>query len=214
MKRLLFLCFFIITSSFLRIEASANSAPTYLRGKAASEILFVDKDCPVEVVHENLTFNMNEEINSPKQGLAKVIAEYGMINKENKEINVQMAFPFISKATELNEEDIIVKTQGGKLPYRLLSGKTLEYNHTDKEEEPVNPYDFENILKDINSSNQENKLIKENTVGKLYTVKISQGNEIYAAVSLIYDPLKTKIIARGFNEGTFLPQGSTLTSFY
>ena len=55
-KRILFLMtiVFIVING---VDASANSAPSYWRGKDSSEILAIDKSTPIEVVGENLIFD-------------------------------------------------------------------------------------------------------------------------------------------------------------
>ncbi len=82
-------------------SARANSAQRYWNGVTASGTQIVGEDCPLEVEHENLTFeipvfpaNYYHDSNDFSQYNASVTAEYTFYNPADYEVHAALAFPF------------------------------------------------------------------------------------------------------------------------
>ncbi|MGD9567921.1 MAG: DUF3795 domain-containing protein [Sedimentibacter sp.] len=89
MKKLFKIIITLLISSFSL--AFANSGPTYWQGYPSSDIMTVDKNSPIEVKSEDLTFDFSHEANHSYSVRANVIAEYEMVNPTNETHFVQMA---------------------------------------------------------------------------------------------------------------------------
>lgn len=102
----------------MMIPASANSALTQWGGKDANGIVTTNKDCPIIVEHEKLTFNISEfpdedEVDHLVIANSTVTAEYTFYNPSDMTVNAKLAFPFgvmndRYNAGEYNKHDITV----------------------------------------------------------------------------------------------------------
>ena len=118
---------FIITlalSSFSLVLA--NSGPVYWQGYPSSDIMTIDKNSPIEVKSENLTFDFSDKNNDSYSIKANVKAEYDMTNPTNEANSVKMAFPFVERLNNLNFDDIKITTDGKELPYEVYLGKSIK----------------------------------------------------------------------------------------
>lgn len=75
MKRLLS-CALLLPVLFL--PAQANSAPTRWEGSPGAEILAVEENCPISVIHEDLAFQIGQGDSYSLE--AQVTARYQMEN--------------------------------------------------------------------------------------------------------------------------------------
>ena len=92
------LMIFLLTSACL-IPASANSAVRYWEGSTAYGVMVGEGQCPIQVLHETLTFDIPHfpdyvSANESEQYEAKVTADYTLYNPSNEDVTVKLAFPF------------------------------------------------------------------------------------------------------------------------
>lgn len=103
----------------------ANSGPVYMTGLPSSGVLAVDKNSPIEVNKENLTFDFSgEEKHYAPIGI--VTAEYEMVNPTNDYLTVQMAFPYIGNLGSASNENIKITVDNEELPYEVYLGETVK----------------------------------------------------------------------------------------
>ncbi len=81
-------------------RASANSAPSFYYGSTGSGAVVLT-DCPVTVRHEQLTFDLDANINQhdlnesdPAEYANTVTAEYTFFNPEDYDVHATLVFPF------------------------------------------------------------------------------------------------------------------------
>lgn len=92
------LMIFLLTSACL-IPASANSAVRYWEGSTAYGVMVGEGQCPIQVLHETLTFDIPHfpdyvSADESEQYAAKVTADYTLYNPSNEDVTVKLAFPF------------------------------------------------------------------------------------------------------------------------
>ena len=178
----------------------ANSGPVYTTGLPSSGILAVDKNSPIEVNEENLTFDFSgEEKHYAPIGI--VTAEYEMVNPTNDDLLVQMAFPYIGNLGSASNENIKITVNNEQLPYEIYLGETIKSNvYINSEETKEDYFDFEEIIGTITNDIYiaENFTIDE--IGILYSIEVTpksdEGVEIF--VDLTFDNNKTKVFTKGF----------------
>ena len=87
----------------------ANSGPVYMTGLPSSGVWAVDKNSPIEVKKENLTFDFSGEEEEHYAPIGIVTAEYEMVNPTTDDLSVQMAFPYIGNlGSALNDNIKII----------------------------------------------------------------------------------------------------------
>ncbi|WP_326908711.1 hypothetical protein [Sedimentibacter sp. MB31-C6] len=179
----------------------ANSGPVYMTGLPSSGVLAVDKNTPIEVKKENLTFDFSgeEEHYAP---IGIVTAEYEMVNPTTDDLSVQMAFPYIGNLGSASNDNIKIIADNEELPYEIYLGETVKSKNGFKnsEETEENYFDFEEIIDAITNDIYIAENFTENEIGKLYSIKVTpesdEGVEIF--VDLTFDHNKTKIFTTGF----------------
>lgn len=96
-KQIIALALCIILSFFTTLTASANSAPKYWSGADSYGTVITDKECPVTVESELLTFNIpdfpkNYGDNTDYE--ASVTARYTFYNPADYTVTAKLEFPF------------------------------------------------------------------------------------------------------------------------
>jgi len=93
-KGLIFLliCTLLLSASVL--PCFANSAVRDWEGATGLGVVSGDGECPIEVLHETLTFDIPHFPDSADAYRASVSAEYTLFNPTDHEITVNLAFPF------------------------------------------------------------------------------------------------------------------------
>ena len=182
-------------------QISANAGPTYWQGYPAAEILVIDEGCPIEVISEDLLFDLNAEDPHSYRLAGQVTASYEMINPTTDDLPVQMAFPFIASIADLHLEDISITAGESILPYHLYIGDTVVVGSNDFEQIDGQSLIFSNLLPTIKNATYPARHFSEHEKGKLYTISITPTTEqrVFIATDLAWDPTKTKIIVDGFN---------------
>jgi hypothetical protein len=189
----------ILISSFSLVFA--NSGPVFWRGYPSSDIMTVDKNSPIEVKSENLTFDFSDEDNDSYSVIANVTAEYEMTNPTTETHFVQMAFPYIEKLNNTNYDDIKITSDGKELPYELYIGKSLNSYGSNSEENIKEKFNFDEIVNSLSNDMFEAKSFNLDEIGKLYyfEIKPTTNEGIDFTVDFTYDQEKTKIFIKNFN---------------
>ena len=101
-KRIFFLgLVLLLMFSLLAVPASANSAQTQWRGTDAAGAIVTEKDCPLVVEHELLTFDIGQfpesyyrEVSDYLAYSGSVTAEYTFYNPADYTVDATLVFPF------------------------------------------------------------------------------------------------------------------------
>jgi len=179
----------------------ANSGPVFWQGYPASDIMTVDRNSPIEVKNENLTFDFSDGNNDSFSVTANVTAEYEMTNPTNETHSVQMAFPFVERLDNINYDDIKITADGKVLPYEVYIGESVNsYEKSFKENKEEN-FDFYEIVNTMSSDMYEAKSFTADEIGKLYSIEIkpTTNEGIDFTVDFSYDHDKTNILIKNFN---------------
>ncbi len=189
----------LLISSFTIVFA--NSGPVYWKGYPSSDIMTVDKNSPIEINNEKLTFDFSDEDRDSFSVTAKVTAEYEMINPTNETQRVQMAFPFVERLDNINYDDIKITAAGKELPYEFYIGKAVDNYESSFEETKEKNFDFDEIINTISHDNYKANSFNADEIGKLYYIEIKPATDagIEFAVDFSYDQEKTNILIKNFN---------------
>ena len=126
----------VVGAIVLPTVSKANSMPTFTLGdEGVHGVTLLEKDCPIEVEKEILTFNLQnfpEEYyvtsNQFKNYTGEVTAEYTFYNPTDEEISARLAFPFGNKPEYLSDE-IEEKLDGEWWKKEItVNGKSVETN--------------------------------------------------------------------------------------
>jgi len=201
MKKLVkgFIISILISSSTI---VFANSGPVYWQGYPSSDIMTIDKNSPIEVKGENLSFDFSDENNDSYSVIANVTAEYEMTNSNNEAHSVQMAFPFVERLDNINYDDIKITADGIELPYEVYIGKSvISYGNSSFEKTKEENFDFDEIVNTISHDTYQANSFDEGEIGKLYYIEIkpTTNEGIDFAVDFSYDQEKTNILIKNFN---------------
>lgn len=189
----------LLISSFTIVFA--NSGPVYWQGYPSSDIMTVDKNSPIEVKSENLTFDFSDGNNDSYSVTANVIAEYEMTNPTNDTEIVQMAFPFVERLNNINYENIKITADGKELAYEVYIDKLVNSYEKNFDENKKENFNFDEIVSSISNDMYDAKSFKADEIGKLYyfEIKPTIGMEIDFTIDFTYDQEKTNILIKNFN---------------
>ncbi|MGI6129845.1 MAG: hypothetical protein ACOYEO_07125 [bacterium] len=202
--RRLCICLFIFSLVFVGMAPErgfANAGPTYWQGYPSAEVLVIDENCPVEVTREKLLLDLNAEGKYSYTITGKVTASYEMVNPTDKDLSVQMAFPFVSSLADFRPEDITITANGSPLPYKLYIGDTVNGRADPSQDKTDADLLFENIINTVTNKPYQAQQFSEHEQGKLYTLIVQPTTEqrINIALDLTWDHDKTKVLVDGFN---------------
>lgn len=181
--------------------AFANSLPVYWQGYPSFEVLMVDKNSPIEVKSEHLLFDLSKFNQHEYTISGEVTAVYEMFNPTNESVSVQMAFPFISKISNLSKNDISITADNENIPYDIYISETVDSYGASFDQGNI-PVDFSKITETITTGSYQGKCLSENDEGILYTFEVVPEKEerIHFAVAFNeIDSNKTKIVSDGFH---------------
>ena len=179
--------------------AYANSGPTYWKGYPSSEVLAVDRNCPIKVESEKLSFDLSDDNGYDNTIWGKVQASYEMVNPTNQETSVKMAFPFVSSLYGLSRNDIAITADGISLDYEIFIGDIV--NSYPYEDESSTDFSFDKIVSTITKEPYKAENFSETETGKLHMINVKPTTEerINFAVSFSLDENKSKVLTNGFN---------------
>lgn len=186
---------------FSCVVAFANSGPVYMTGRPSTGLLAVDKNSPIEVKKENLTFDFSgeEEHYAP---IGIVTAEYEMVNPNAENLSVQMAFPYVGNIASASNDSIKIIADNEELLYKVYLGEIVKSSNSinNSEETDENYFDFDEIVGTITDDIYLAQNFTGDEIGKLYTIEVTpetdEGVEIF--VDLIFDNNKTNVFTTGF----------------
>lgn len=189
---------FIISSFSL---VFANSGPVYWQGYPSSDIMTVDKNSPIEVKSENLTFDFSDGNNDSYSVTANVTAEYEMTNPTNETQFVQMAFPFIERLNNINYDNIKITVDGKEIAYAVYIDKLVNSYRNSFEENNKENFNFDEIVSSISNDMYDAKSFTADEIGKLYYFEIKPTTDmgIDFTVDFTYDQEKSNILIKNFN---------------
>lgn len=181
----------------------ANAGPTYWHGYPLSEVLAVDKNCPVEVKEEKLLLDFSQGSKGAHTVQGQVTAAYQMVNPTGDSLSVQMAFPLVGTIMGFSLEDVAITVDGIPVSFDLYLGRQGGSNGSRLPSDEVSSaFKFENVLDTLNIKQyRPGKLVPEEK-GILYTVEVSPTTDqpINFAVEFTLNQDQTKVIVNGFNQ--------------
>lgn len=193
----------IVLSLFFTVSKTviANSGPIFWEGYPAYEVLAVVENCPIEVESEKLFFDLSSNTSNSYTFEGSVTAAYEMINPTNKDLSVQMAFPFISSLDGFSTSDISITADGTALPYNVFIGDVVNNYGNPRQQEGKTSLVFADIVSTITDLPYQAKHFSENEKGRLYTLEVKPTTEqrINLAIDFEFDSEKTKVLTNGFN---------------
>lgn len=198
MKKLFNVIIVFLISSFSLVFA--NSGPTYWQGYPSSDIMAIDKNSPISVEGEHLTFNFSHENLDYYSIEAKVTAEYIMNNPTNETQLVQMAFPFVGRLNNINYDELKITADGKELPYDIYLGNPVKSNINSDDKEKEN-FDFDKIAKSISNDLYTADKFSADETGKLYYIEMEPTADemVDFTVEFVYNHEKTNVLIKNFN---------------
>ncbi|MEI6602367.1 MAG: hypothetical protein WCL54_02655 [Clostridia bacterium] len=197
MKHILRCLIIFILLLIFSISTYANSGPVYWKGYPLTDVMLIQKDSPIKVLNEDLTFDFSNKLYDGWSLSSLVTASYKMVNPTNQAQTVQMAFPYIGTVDSLTSNDVMITAEHKKIPYEVYFGDPVDDSGTfTKEENNIN-YDFNNILGSIKTKQYQAGNFDANEKGKLYTIDVTplSDSSFEFVVDFNIDSEKTKIIA-------------------
>ena len=188
----------LLTVTFLSLTVTANSGPTFWEGRPSAELLSVDGDSPVKVVHESLVFDCRHVDDQGWTIGSKVTATYEMHNTEEADHVCMMAFPYIGNL-EKQTHNPQVRVDGEAISYGLYLGDPLKRSLYDIEGQ-LRPLDFESMLHQINHQVLITENIDPDRLYRKVSILRSGGTDRQEVkVTIDFDPQKVHIIALPMN---------------
>ncbi|MCR3922025.1 MAG: hypothetical protein NUK65_05840 [Firmicutes bacterium] len=175
----------------------ANSGPVYWQGYPSSDVMSIEKNSPIEVKKEDLSFDFSQSDNSFYSLRGEVTATYTMVNPTNEPQAAQMAFPYVGTLATLSADDIVITTDGDILPYELYLGDAVKSHGYDQ---PAT-FDFASIVNNISTKQYQSQHFTGNEVGTLYLIEVAPTTEqaINFTVDFTFEKEKSKLLSHRFN---------------
>lgn len=201
LRRILSAVFLILVQLAATETVYANSAPVYTEGYPAAEIMTVDRDCPIRIDSEKLTFDLSDNKVYAGTIQGEVKASYDMVNPTDREMSVRMVFPLVSSYHDLFRNDILVEADGMKLDYEIYTGDTPDNYGKPSDGGSGTDFSLDKILETISEKTYRAVNFSGTETGKLYRINVEPINEerINFAVSFSLDSNKSKVLTKGFN---------------
>ncbi|MDD2591413.1 MAG: hypothetical protein PHP11_03070 [Erysipelotrichaceae bacterium] len=165
----------------------ANSTPTYWQAYPLSESLVIDKTVEVAINNEHLVFDFNDE-NIPDNSFwlsAAVSATYQMENESDKEVIVNMMFPFIDQLSMIDVDLLSVYDDDNEIDHTLL----INLNKlSDGSISELNGF--------VSGLNESDIDLDQEAV--LYKIEAKANDESYLSVDIRYQ--NEDVVVIGFND--------------
>lgn len=155
---------------FVSLTVTANTGPGTWHSSPLSESLSVDEDSQIEVLSEELTFEMPYQPIGDNQLYLSTRAVYEMHNTSLEPDLVTMAFPFVGRMTEVNKEDIVVAVNGQAVDYNIYPGDQVHSNSSGYDTGDYYKFDFEQRVKDISEVTYWSYLLNDEVEGTHYSL--------------------------------------------
>ena len=210
------------------IMASANSAQTYWEGVDVMGAVVADEECPIEVKHEKLVFdipqfplNYYQNAEAFAEYNASVSATYTFYNPADYTVKATLAFPF--GTIPYYAPYIYDETTGAGRPFLdtekygiTVNGEAIEKQFRYTLSGSQSGFDIMELLPYLGSTYVEDDFYKMDTPVTKYCYEVSgipEGNRsAYASFLHTCDPAKTRIWFSGVNgrlqEGEQIELGS------
>ena len=197
------------------ITANANSAQTYWEGIDATGAVVMEEECPIEVQHEKLVFdipqfpaNYYQDIESFMAYNASVSATYTFYNPADYAVKATLAFPFgalpyyapYDYDDETGERITFLDTEKYNI---TIDGEEIEKKFRYTLSPTYNGFDIADALPYLGDSYIEDDFYKKDTPVTKYCYEvlgIPEGNRsAYASFLYSCDSAKTRIWFTGGN---------------
>ena len=208
--RVLAIICLVATLSFATAPtASANSAQQYWEGVTSTGALITSGSCPLQVLHEDLTFDIpaltiyEDYTGNIKGGSATVSAAYTFYNPADYSVSATLAFPF-GKLSDFNDH---YDRNGNSIPVypsgaygATVDGVAVEttLRHTYS---AYSDFSLKHDLPRLRDGYNDTYFLKNDTPIHHYSYVVSDIAEEYvnavAEVLVSIDPEKTKLIVDG-----------------
>jgi len=199
-KKRVFLMIPLLLLAFIS-HSFANSMPVYWQGYPSFEVLTVDKNSPVEIIHEDLVFDISEFRKHEYTISGRVSATYEMFNPTDKDLSVLMAFPIISKLYKFSKDDVSITAEGENIPFEVYLCESVDKYGAAVEQEDIS-FDFSKVAQAITTGPYRGENFSENDEGFMYTFEVAPKNTETINFSVRmneFDMSRTKIAVDGFN---------------
>lgn len=210
------------------ITATANSAQTYWEGIDATGAVVMDEECPIEVQHEKLVFDIPQfpsnyypSVEDFARYNASVSATYTFYNPADYTVKATLAFPFgtlpyyapYDYDDETGERITFLDTEKYNV---TVDGEEIEKKFRYTLSSSYNSFDIAEALPYLGSTYVEDDFYKMDTPVTKYCYEVSDIRDIkrgaYASFLHTCDPAKTRIWFTGVNgrihEGDQISLGS------
>ncbi len=162
MKRLLSV---FVVLFLLPLTVTANSGPAIWHSSPISESFSIDEETQIEVLSEQLTFEMPYEPAGENLINLYTTAVYEMHNTSLEEELVTMAFPFVGRMTEVSEEDIVITVDGEPVDFNIYPGEQVHGSNSGYDTGDYYNFEFEDIVEDISDATYWSYLLNEGIEG-------------------------------------------------
>jgi len=149
MKRLLSVVALLFIMPF---AVTANSGPATWHSSPISEGFSVDEETQIEVLSEQLTFEMPYEPMGENLINLHTTAVYEMHNTSLEEELVTMAFPFVGRMTEVSKEGIVITVDGELVDFNIYPGEQVHGSNSGYDTGDYYNFDFETTIGNINDA--------------------------------------------------------------
>jgi len=183
------------------VSVLANSGPVYWQGYPSAGIMAVEKNSPIKVKREDLVFDFSDWTGSDYTVSGRVTAAYKMSNPTEETQPVNMAFPFVGRASSLSAEDVTITADGVTLSYDVYFGNAMDSYKGAHGRDGESGFGFEDIVSSITDKPYRAESFEEKEKGRLYTFHVQPtiDQEVNFAVDFAFDASKTRVLTKGFN---------------
>lgn len=130
----------------LPVGALANSGPVRWEGYAHGEMLAVEENCPIEVQHEELVFDLRQGTQGRYTIGGTITATYTMRNPTDTARRVEMAFPLIAELSRFSPAEAHVRVDGQPVETALYIGEQYSSDAQSSDGNALPDYSFARIL--------------------------------------------------------------------
>lgn len=175
MKRFIAISVIFFVLSVMAVPVNANSVQVYRAGNSGTSICTVDKNTPITVESEELTFDFRDSVWS-RNGI--VTASYEMNNISDSDTASTMAFALIDSINSFNSNTVCITANNDEIEYDVHYCQTIKN---------IDDFDIDYALSMIKTSDynayEETDKNTNRVILLLYTVKFSANEKINVSVS-------------------------------
>jgi len=180
------------------ISSSADSNPAVWNTPPSVDTLTLKENTPIEIIAENLNFELAYEPIAENQLPLYTRVTYQMHNTSVDPERVTLAFPFVARMTEMAYKDIHISVDGVDLPYEIYTGERVHDSNSGYDVGDYYQFDFEDHLATIKKWQEPSEILNETSQGYHYNLKTtSDSSTMYMKVTLPVLDEATRAVAIG-----------------